>query len=67
MSIVTEMKEQIKALEEKISKIQEQCSHPPLAVKSKNGSNTGNYDPSQDSYWTDYHCTLCDKHWTTPQ
>ena len=28
---------------------------------------TGNYDPSMDRYWIDWHCKDCDKRWETPQ
>jgi uncharacterized lipoprotein len=27
-------------------------------------SDTGNYDPSSDKYWTEFHCALCDKRWS---
>lgn len=63
MSIVQQLREEIAERQAKISEIQEQCSHPEAAVTKKHGSNTGNYDPSADCYWTDFHCSLCDKRW----
>ena len=35
----------------------------PDYVKKVHKSDTGNYDPTQDSSWTELHCTLCDKKW----
>ena len=43
-------------------KLQKLCEHPDLTVK--HDSNTGNYDPTVDSYWTNYHCCDCDARWT---
>jgi hypothetical protein len=42
--------------------LQDNCSHPN-ATKVYN-SNTGNYDPSCDSYWEEYTCPDCNKYWT---
>lgn len=47
-----------------IDRIQEACSHPPDCVESKGNSSTGNWSKADDRYWTEYHCTLCDKNWT---
>ena len=66
MSVIANLKAQISALQEQIEEIQEQCSHPSACVTKKRGSDTGNFCPSDDSYWTDFHCTLCDKRWTEP-
>ena len=62
------MKQSIKKLylaiekyQNRIKKIQGHCTHPN--VENKHGSNTGNYDPSCDIYWTDHHCPDCDKRW----
>lgn len=57
----------IEKIKKRISKIQEKCEHPKHSVKSINGSNTGNYDPSADSWWTDHHCSICNKKWYTKQ
>jgi hypothetical protein len=67
MSIVEDIKKQIKDLYAKLESIQNECSHPKAALTSVNDGNTGNYDPSADSWWTDHHCTLCDKKWRTDQ
>lgn len=56
---------QIDALEQEIYALQASCPH--THVDTKYGSNTGNYDPTADSYWIDFHCTDCDKRWQTPQ
>ena len=40
------------------------CPHPTDAVFKRPESDTGNYDPSQDRYWTDFTCSHCDKRWT---
>lgn len=47
-----------------IAAIQENCSHPKEALTFKYGSNTGNWDPHDDCYWTDYECGLCEKRWS---
>lgn len=65
--IVLDLQKQIAELTLKIRQIQEECSHPKIAVTKKPGSNTGNYDPSADSYWMDCHCLLCDKTWREDQ
>ena len=39
------------------------CIHPSEYVDVQHKGNTGNFDPSADSYWTEYHCKLCDKKW----
>lgn len=44
--------------------LQNECTHPKETVEKKYGSNTGNYDPHQDCYWTDFKCGICDKMWT---
>jgi hypothetical protein len=67
MTIVQEIKEQITQLELKLINIQKNCSHPKDVIVSVNRSNTGNYDPSADRYWTDHHCTFCDKRWSSDQ
>lgn len=41
---------------------QSQCPHGDVTKTHK--SNTGNYDPSADCYWTDFHCNDCDKRWS---
>jgi hypothetical protein len=48
-----------------LTMLRNECGHPN--VTKKYGSNTGNYDPSSDSYWIDWHCPDCGKFWTTDQ
>lgn len=45
-----------------ILKLQKICPHNNLEYI--HGSNTGNYDPTQDIYWVEYRCNICKKHWT---
>jgi hypothetical protein len=45
--------------------LQAECAHPNASKQY--GASTGNYDPSADSYWIDWDCPDCGKHWTTPQ
>lgn len=63
MSKVDELKTEIKKCMDQIDEIQNECSHPKACVTSKHGANTGNWDPSDDCYWADLHCSLCDKRW----
>jgi len=55
----------IQKLREKINDIQDSCPHQNKNKKYK--SNTGNYDPSCDSYWIDIDCLDCGKHWCEDQ
>lgn len=41
------------------------CEHPTL--RYKNRGNTGNYDPSADSHWTEWSCKTCGLRWDTEQ
>lgn len=52
-------------LAKELSKLQAVCQHPDV-VKTYN-SNTGNYDPSADSYWIDFFCPDCRKRWVEDQ
>ena len=45
--------------------LQEICIHPNVDEKYK--GNSGNYDPSADSYWIEYRCPDCDKFWIEDQ
>lgn len=47
-----------------LERIQKECTHPKEGLDETARSNTGNYDPSADCYWVDFHCTLCDKRWS---
>lgn len=52
-------------LSEELYELQTLCTH--TNVTKKYGGNTGNYDPSADSYWIDWNCLDCGKRWTTDQ
>jgi len=41
---------------------QEKCKHKLATYK--HGANTGNYDPSDNRYWTNWVCPTCLKRWT---
>ena len=45
--------------------LQALCKHPD--VTKKMCSNTGNYDPSADSYWYECKCPDCGKRWNEDQ
>ena len=45
----------------RIRQFQTECLHPN--VKKTHKADTGNYDPSNDRYWTEYECPDCDKRW----
>jgi len=61
----TTLTKKIETAQEQIRQLQASCPHPD--VQKKYGSNTGNYDPSADSYWIDWNCPDCGKRWTTDQ
>jgi hypothetical protein len=52
-------------LDGELAKLQATCQHPGLT--KKHGSNTGNYDPTADSYWIDFHCPDCRARWREEQ
>lgn len=62
-SIILDLRNEIRVLEDKISKIQDSCSHPSLCVTKKHGSSIGGYEINMDLYWTDFTCSLCEKRW----
>jgi hypothetical protein len=43
------------------------CKHPEQYVTKVGGSSTGNWCESDDSYWYDCTCTLCESRWTEDQ
>lgn len=59
---VRQLKNIIKDSHDELSDHQEFCTHSDVTKQS--GGSTGNYDPSADCYWVDYHCNICDKRWT---
>ena len=67
MSKIKELQMKISECHAKIKRIQDDCSHPEDCVTKKYGGSSGNYDPTCDEYWIDFHCDLCDKRWRTEQ
>jgi hypothetical protein len=65
-NIIQEIRNKIDDLYLQLKLIQEQCSHPEAARLKENKGSTGGWD-RDESYWTEHHCFLCDKKWTTPQ
>ena len=59
MSDISDLKDKIKSLQEDIKLVQDGCHHPKVVYERC--SNTGNYDPSCDSYWVDIRCLCCEK------
>ncbi len=63
MSRITELKGIIADAYNEIQEIQKLCSHPAPCVTKKYTSNTGNWNPRDDTYTIKLHCELCDKNW----
>ena len=64
MTVIQKAREIISEQYALIATIQEECNHPTACLTFKYGSDTGNWDRNEDSYWTDYTCTLCEKRWS---
>ena len=62
LNLVQGIQKRISNLQKKIDQIQSKCSHEKVDEAYR--ASTGNYDPYNDKYWTDYHCQICDKKWT---
>jgi len=60
---IVKAREEIRDRQNLIASIQGHCHHPRETLNKQTDCNTGNYDPSQDVYWTEYHCLICDKMW----
>lgn len=72
MSTSTNIKSQLSQLQNTIwqaqaemSKLQDICQHENVSKKHK--SNTGNWDPHSDCYWTEFRCPDCSKFWMEDQ
>ena len=52
-------------LSQELYALQDACPHNDKT--GKYGSNTGNYDPSEDSYWYEINCKCCKKAWSEDQ
>jgi hypothetical protein len=57
-----EAKVALRTAQDQIDLIQEICYHPDVVKTHK--SNTGNYDPHADCYWTEFKCPDCGKWWS---
>lgn len=60
-----EIREEIAKLHTELKQIQDKCPHTKASKIPK--SDTGNYDPSQDSYWYERFCPDCFKYWHEDQ
>ncbi len=56
-------KARIVKMEAHIRIIQKSCFHIPMYVDLAYGGDSGNWAPTDDCNWTDYHCTVCDAEW----
>ena len=65
MSNVLNLNKKILELNQKIILIQSSCQHTSSVVVFK--SDTGNYDPSEDSYWKEFTFSSCQKKWSEKQ
>ena len=52
-------------LAKELNRLQAACQHPNLEKTHK--ANTGNYDPSADSYWIEFRCPDCRVRWNEDQ
>lgn len=57
-----DIKVRLNWVEGELALLQSECAHPSVVKEHK--SNVGNYDPSNDCYWTVFDCPDCHKHWT---
>ena len=55
------LKLKLEKAQDEIDTLQRACKHPHV-VKTHD-SNTGNWDPNADCYWTNFCCPDCDKRW----
>jgi hypothetical protein len=59
---IMKIERRISKAEDALEAAQVKCKHPVRVARY--GSNTGNYDPHADCYWTDFACMVCGKFWT---
>lgn len=57
------LEREIDRLYVELRKHQERCKHPVRHRFYILRGSSGNYDPSNDGYWTAYECRLCRKKW----
>ena len=56
-----DIEKKLKLYTDKLKSLEEECVHSN--VTKTHCANTGNYDPSNDSYWTVFVCPDCGKIW----
>lgn len=56
------LKDEITKLQLELKLHQDKCNHAKSTKEY--GSNTGNYCPQDDCYWTTFSCPTCLKVWT---
>lgn len=67
MSIISKLKKQIHEMHDQILQIQKECSHPRACVTGYYGCDVGNFDESDDDYYIDLECSLCENRWHISQ
>lgn len=60
---VQQLEAEIEERHELIAHLRSLCEHQLEHLKIEHDSNTGNYDPSADCYWTNIRCQDCGKRW----
>ena len=60
---VQEINKEISRLHYVKLQIQAECEH--IEKISEETGDTGNYDKTQDKYWTENYCPICEKRWDT--
>ena len=61
---IAELQAEIDEKRKQLGKLQAQCTHPAEAVNKKHDRSRGEVLVSEIEYWTNFHCTICDKRWT---
>ena len=61
----TRLKAKADKIQQAILALQTECTHPNVSRVAK--SNSGGYDPSNDSYWYEFKCPDCQKFWCEDQ
>lgn len=57
-----EIRRQITLLKSHLTNLQSKCKHKKATKIHK--SDTGNWCPQDDCYWTEFDCPECGKRWT---
>ncbi|AGN30249.1 hypothetical protein VPFG_00250 [Vibrio phage nt-1] len=62
MTRIEELETQIRMLKDELNEERNRCHHTRITYEYK--SNTGNYDPTCDSYWVNVKCIDCNHRMT---